>query len=213
MRCALTDDPALGRLAEHLGQPHDRHGTGGDDIRQHLPRTNRRQLIDIADEHQCRAVRQSAQQRPHQWHVNHRGFVDDQQIAVERRLLGAPESSCPGIGFEQAVDRLGFEPGAVGQALGSATGRRTERDRDILDDHDLQDRVDQCRLADPGPAGDHQHLGLEGDAHCLDLTVGELQLCPVLDPRDRLGGVDRRPGQRSDVERSQLRGNLPLGPV
>ena len=88
----VGDDPALGGLAENLGQAHHRHGTRGDDVGQHLPRPDRRQLIDIADEQQRRLVRQGAQQSPHQRHVDHRRLVDDEQIAVERRLLGAPKS-------------------------------------------------------------------------------------------------------------------------
>ena len=53
----VDDDPALGGLAEDLGQAHDRYGTRGDDVRQHLPGTDRGQLIDITDEQQCCPVR------------------------------------------------------------------------------------------------------------------------------------------------------------
>jgi len=51
------------------------------------------------------------------------------------------------------VDCLRFEPRALRQALCRATRRRTERNGDILRDEDLEDRVDQRRLADPGAAG------------------------------------------------------------
>jgi hypothetical protein len=57
----VDNDLALGGLAEDLGQAHDRHGARCDDVRQHLSRPNRRQLIDIADEQQCGPVRQGAQ--------------------------------------------------------------------------------------------------------------------------------------------------------
>ena len=80
----VDDDPALGGLAEHLGQPHDRHRAGADDVGQHLPRPDRGQLVDVADEQQGGAVRQRLQQRPHQRHVDHAGLVDHQQVAVER---------------------------------------------------------------------------------------------------------------------------------
>src|ERR1700724_206363 len=46
----IGDDAALGGLAEDLSQPHDRHGTGSDDVCQNLPRPDRWQLIDIADQ-------------------------------------------------------------------------------------------------------------------------------------------------------------------
>ena len=134
----VGDDPALGGLAEDLGQPHDRHGSRCDDVGQNLPRPDRWQLIDIADQQQRRPLRQGTQDRPHQRHVDHRGLVDDQQIAVQGLVLVAPETAGPGIGFEQAVDRLRLEAGALGQALGGAAGRGAQRDRDRLGDQDLQ---------------------------------------------------------------------------
>jgi hypothetical protein len=67
----IDDDPALCGLPEYLGQAHDRHRGGRDDIAENLPRTYRRQLIDIADEQQCYALRQSTKDRPHQRHIHH----------------------------------------------------------------------------------------------------------------------------------------------
>jgi hypothetical protein len=72
----------------------------------------------------------------------HRGFVDDQQIAIERCVLVATKVTVPRIGFEQAMGRLRIEPGALGQAFGGAAGRRTKRDRHGLREKDLEDRVD-----------------------------------------------------------------------
>ena len=45
------------------------------------------------------------------------------------------------------------------------------------------------------------------------MAIGERQLCPLLDPWDRLVGIDRRPRRFSDRERIELFGNLPLSPV
>jgi hypothetical protein len=61
----IDDDPALGRLPEDLGQAHDRHRSRRDDVAENLPRAYRRQLIDITDEQQRRAIRQSTKDRPH----------------------------------------------------------------------------------------------------------------------------------------------------
>ena len=106
----VDNDPALGGLAEDLGQADDRHPPRVNNIRQHLAGTDRGQLVDVADEQQCGLVRQGPQQSPHQRHVHHRGFVHDQQIAVEWLLLVALEAAGPRVGFEQAMDRLGLEP-------------------------------------------------------------------------------------------------------
>src|SRR5271169_3671124 len=111
------------------------------------------------------------------------------------------------------MDRLRLEPGALGQAFRSTAGRRTERDCDGLREKDLEDGVDQGRLTDARTAGDHEHLGSESDANSLSLAIGERQLRPLLDPRDSLVGIDRRPGRPSNRERLQLFGDLPLSPV
>ena len=111
------------------------------------------------------------------------------------------------------MDCLRLDPGALGEALGGTTGGGAERDRDGLGGQDLQQRVDERGLADARTAGDHQHLGSESDANSLSLAIGERQLRPLLDPRDRLVGIDRRPGRSSDCECLELFGNLPLSPV
>ena len=69
------------------------------------------------------------------------------------------------------------------------------------------------RLTDTRTAGDHQHLGNESDTNSLSLAIGKRQLCPLLDPRNGLVGIDRRPGWSSDCQRVELFGNLPLSPV
>ena len=111
------------------------------------------------------------------------------------------------------MDRLRLDPGALGKALGGASGGGAEGDRDGLRQQDLEDGVDQCRLTDAGTAGDYQHLGGESDASSLSLAIGERQLRPLLDPRDSLVGIDRRPGRSSDYERLEPFGDLALGPV
>ena len=177
------------------------------------PRPHRRQLIDIANEQQRRPGRQGAEHSAHQRHVDHRGLVDDQQVAVERRLFVAPKAAGPRIGFEQAMDRLRPEPGALSQAFRGTAGRGAERDSDGLREKDLEDGVDQGRLADARTAGDHQHLGNESNANSLSLAIGESQLRPLLDPWDSLVGIDQRPGRPSDRERLEPFGNLPLSSV
>ena len=77
------DDPAPGRLAEHLGQSHHRHRGGGDDVGQHLAGPHRGQLIDVAHDQQRGSVGDRRHQRTHQHDVDHRRLVDHQQIAIE----------------------------------------------------------------------------------------------------------------------------------
>ena len=126
---------------------------------QHLAGADRRQLVDVADQDQRGMVRHRLQQSVHQRHVDHRGLVDDEQVAVQRVLLVAPEAAVHGIGFQQPMDRLRLAAGALRQPLRRPAGRRGQRDVDALDHQDLQDRVDQRRLADAGTAGDDEDLG------------------------------------------------------
>ena len=46
----VDHNPALRRLPEHLCQPRHRQPARADDVRQHLPRSDGRQLIHIADQ-------------------------------------------------------------------------------------------------------------------------------------------------------------------
>src|SRR6516162_9629423 len=125
----------------------------------------------------------------------------------------APKAASPRLGFQQAMDRLRLDPGALGEALGGTAGGGAERDCGGLREKDLEDGVDQSRLTDARTTGDHQHLGNESNANSLSLAIGERQLRPLLDPRDGLVGIDRRPRRSSDSECLELFSDLPLSSV
>ena len=59
-------------------------GAGADDVGEHLPGADRRQLVDVADDQQRRVIRDGLQQRLHERHIDHGGLVDHQQVALER---------------------------------------------------------------------------------------------------------------------------------
>src|SRR6516164_9969979 len=46
------DDPAVGGLAKDLGQAHDRHRAGRDDVGQDLTRADGGELVEVADDQQ-----------------------------------------------------------------------------------------------------------------------------------------------------------------
>ena len=207
------DDPALRGLPEHLGQPHHRHRAGGDDVGQHLARPDRGQLVDVADDQQRGLVRHRLHQRLHQHDIDHRGLVDDQQVAVERVVGVALEAAALGVDLEQPVDGLGLEPGRLGHALGGAAGRGAQQQLHALCREDAQDRLDDRGLADARPAGDDQHLGHQRQPDRGDLALGKRQAGPLLDPRQRLVRVDPGPGQRAVRQPQQPLGDDPLGPV
>src|SRR5208337_5532315 len=105
------DDPAVGGLAEDLGQPHDGYSAGRDDVGQNLTWPDRGELIDIADNQQRGMVGYGFQQGLHQQDVDHGRLVDDQQVAIERVLAAAFEAPGLRVDFKQPVNGLGLEAG------------------------------------------------------------------------------------------------------
>ena len=77
----------------------------------------------------------------------------------------------------------------------------------------LQDGVEQRGLAHARTAGDDQNLAGEGEPERFALALGEADAGPRLEPGDRLGGVDLRPGRPSGSEGAQPLGDGLLGPV
>ena len=118
------DDATLGGLPEHFGEAHHRHGAGRDDVGQHLAGPDRRKLVDVADDQESGPVRHCLHKRLHQHDVDHGGFVNHQQITVERVVVAALEAAALGVDFQQPVDGLRFQAGRLGHALGGAAGWR-----------------------------------------------------------------------------------------
>ena len=88
IRWALVTIRLPGGLAEHLGQAHHRHRAGADDVGQHLPRPDRGQLVDVADQQQRRLFRQACSSARMSGTSTMLALVHDQQVAVERVQLG-----------------------------------------------------------------------------------------------------------------------------
>jgi hypothetical protein len=149
----------------------------------------------------------------HQQDVDHGGLVDDQQIAFEP-VVGIPfEAAAFQVNLQPPVDGLGLEPGGFGHALGGTARRGAQQQAHALGGEDAQDRVDDGRLAYPGPAGNDEHLRQEGQSDRGDLTFGQRQTGLLLDPRQCLLRVDVGPGQFSIGQAQYPLGNDLLGPV
>jgi hypothetical protein len=67
----VYDDPARGSLPKHLGEAHHGQSARADDVGQDLPRSDRGQLVDIADYEQRRILRDRFHERLHQHDVDH----------------------------------------------------------------------------------------------------------------------------------------------
>ena len=77
----------------------------------------------------------------------------------------------------------------------------------------LEDRIDDRRLADTWPAGDHEHLRHQRQPDRSPLTVGKLQTAALFDPRHGLLFVYPCPGQPAAHDAGQPIGDRLLRPV
>ncbi len=130
----------------------------------------------------------------HQRDVDHRAFINDQQIALERAFLVALEAERLRVDFQHAVDGLCLHARRFFHPFGSPPGRGAQQQRDRLRRQDLQDRVDDGGLADAGAAGDHHDLGAKRKTNGLGLARGEGQTGFLFDPGERLVGINLWPG-------------------
>ena len=78
---------------------------GGADVRQHVARFDRGQLIAVAEQDQTRPGRDRRDQFCHQREVDHRCFVHDHDIGVQRALGIMLKIRRAGQVAEQAMNR------------------------------------------------------------------------------------------------------------
>ena len=123
----VDHDPALGRLPEHLREAGHRQPSRSNDVGQHLPWPDRGQLVHVADEQQGRVLGDGPGERVHERHIDHRGLVHHEQIAVERVVLGSREAAMLGVDLQEAMDGLGLDPRLLGHALGGPARRGREQ--------------------------------------------------------------------------------------
>ena len=198
------DDTAAGRLAEDFGELHARHGSTGDQIMQHHAGTDGRELVRITDDEQMRSLRQGGEQLGHQWRVDHRRLVDDEQIADER-LATMTTPLAIALEFEQAVQRFGLQSGAFGQALRCAAGGGCEHEFDLLALQNEQNAAQDRRLSHTGSAGDDEQALPQGLAHGPLLAFGQFFAGLLHHPTQRGIFVDDRIRRRHGSERFHTR--------
>jgi hypothetical protein len=98
------DDPRTGALAEDRREPRDRQPRALDQIREHATRSDRGQLVDVADQHDPHPRRHRTEQVVGELQVEHRALVDDEHVALEPVLRVALEAVDAGLPLEQAVE-------------------------------------------------------------------------------------------------------------
>ena len=186
---AAHDGAAL-RLTENILERYGRNALRADEIAEHVPRADARQLVGVAHQHQPAAGPQRREQRAHQRQIDHRGLVHDHRVRLQRLLFvfckGHIARLLVPAHAKQAVDGLRLLAAQLAHALGGAPRRRAEQH---VQPHALKERYDAAharRLARARPAGQDQQLLLRGQLHGLPLQWRILDALPALDLVDDL---------------------------
>ena len=108
---------------------------------------------------------------------------------------------------------MASNPVGLRHPFGGTTGRRAEHHSHALGGQDAQDGVDDGRLAHARPAGDDHGLGVQGQANRIGLAFRKRHAGLPLDPRQRLCGIDIRPGEPAARDLQKPFADPPFGPV
>ena len=187
----IRDDFRAFRLAEDLGQPRDSDRFRTDQIAQHGSRPDARQLIDISHKQDPR----SARDRPQQMESSGVSIMlassmisRSQSSGLSLPRLKPPEAK---VHLQQSMDREGLFSRDLRHPFGSPSRRRCQQDLIGQFFGDGQNRFRDRAFSRSGTAGDDMDLIGQRLDHRLFLLLGELDLQLLLDPVDRLCGIDR----------------------
>jgi hypothetical protein len=122
-------------------------------------------------------------ERLHQHDIDHRGFVDHQQVAGEWIVVATLEAAVLRVDLQEPMDGLGLEAGRLGHALGGAAGRSAEQKPHPLGGKNAEDRHIEFRYAIPS-AGPHG-LDLDPDSHRLFCACVAVAKAAVTIDRER----------------------------
>src|SRR4030043_317 len=186
----LNDEASL-LLAEYLIEGHYLDPSGGDDVMEEIPRTDRRQLVFVPAHDEAHLPRHGFEQGVHQQQVDHRGLVDDKGIGPQRMPFVSLEAPLLGVVLQSPVDGLGLLPSLLGKALGSAARGRGQQDLPTPAVEDSHHSPDDRRLTRARTTRQSQDLPPETLLDGFSLPGRELQREPAFDLGDRLVCIGR----------------------
>jgi hypothetical protein len=199
--------PAL-TLWALMTKPGHREGAGADQVAQHLPRPDRRELVDVADQEQVRAGRDCLDELVREDDVDHRGLVDHHQVRLQG-VIGTVLGVASWLQLEQPVDGGGLMAGQLGEPLGGTAGRGGKDDLGVPGTGELDYGADGEALAAAGAAGQHRDFTCQGELDRFGLLGGEVRAGTRLQPAEGLvpvHGLERlqpvRPGRRQPAQGS-----------
>ena len=177
----VHDDTAGLRLAEDPGQTDNREAAGVDDIPQDIPGPHAGQLVDVAHQDQRHAVGDGLQKVVHQHDVDHRAFVHNQDVPLQRVFL-IPLIALGRLDLQKAVDGFGLHAGGLGETLRRAPRGGGEQNAGA----GLAEGADNAQsgrgLAGAGSAGEDKDLACGGGQDGLHLDLVVIHPRALLDP-------------------------------
>ena len=144
-----------------------------DQIAQHIPRADAGQLVHIPHQQQMAVWADRFEQVIGEHQVQHRGFVDDDHVGVERVAFGTAESF-PRLKLQQAMHRFGLAPGCFGQPLGGAPGGGGQGVGQPVPVQQIQQGAHRRRFARARPAGEDGDFVSNGRLDGVQLLRGKL---------------------------------------
>ncbi len=174
-----------------------------------MARADGGQLVGVAHEQHVRLGRHRAQQRGREAHVEHGGFVHDEEIALQRvaRVHGKAAAVLGAVELEQAVDRLGVHTRGLAQALGGAARGRGEEELRLFRLQNIRQRAQDGRLARARAAGEHGKFFLERGNEAGRLLRRKGKARAVLRPRHGFFHRNGRQGGGSGEQAVHALGN------
>ena len=199
------DDLAGGCLPEDFGQTNDWYHAAIDQVSQGIPRPDGGKLIHVTDHDESGVFGECAEQGVHQEHVNHRGLIHDEEVAVQWLVLVAGEPSGGRIDLQEAMYRLRLQSCRLGKPLRRPSRGSAEEALHLFRPEDQEDRVHEGGLADAGTASNDDDTAGQRGLQCLPLARCQSLSSLLLAPGDGLLEVDLRVGNAGSGQPLHLR--------
>ncbi len=209
----VDDDLAAVVLAEDLLEADHGCDPRVNHVTEEVAGADRWKLVHIADKDDGGGGRDGVEKVERQGDIEHGGFVHDDEIHLEGIVGAVDKPVVLRVVLEEAMDGLGEEGAAFGEALGSAAGGGAQGDAGLLVAEDLDDAADDGGLADAGAAGDHDELGGDPGTDGLALGIAHRDVGLLVGPFKGLFDLEGRQGDGGSGNGEEALGEAALGVV
>ena len=172
----LVGDVVAAGLPKDVLQADVRDSRALEQIVEHVARAHARQLVRITDEYNAGSQRCRFENGCGKPCIDHAEFVDDEQIAFQLVANIFVELARDGVHLEQAVDGAGVFAAAFAHAFGCAPRGGGKADLFAHFAGEVQNSLEDGRLARARPAGDNANLVRDCHRYGLPLYGVECEL-------------------------------------